>query len=387
MRTKHFVHSLPAFPVYSCAFVSPHELVLGGGGGQSKTGIKNKLRLYEVKSEDAIDLRNELELAAGEDVPMSMAANVEAKHIVCGVNSSLEFLKVGSNQNCRSYDVKESKISPLVTQSTLKLDNADDDFQKITVFSPDHTLLAVAGTKDLALLRYPSLEPVALPISLPKGEIYDATFSSSTLVVATTVNLLIYSLPPLSEEKKSPALPELELVNTIDRPSLPGSDAGSSFRCARFHPSDFKILYTVINTVAPKKARKNAPKRAYICKWDTETWKVKKYRKVSDRPLTCFDVSPSGMILAFGSSDYTVGVVDASTFAPVITILKAHEFPPTTLKFNPESKLLVSGSADNTIRIVSVPEYRGESWSSWIIVIVTLLIILFAIIAQQMHNS
>lgn len=43
MRTKHTSHPLPSFPVYSCAFVSPTEFVLGGGGGQSKTGIKNKL--------------------------------------------------------------------------------------------------------------------------------------------------------------------------------------------------------------------------------------------------------------------------------------------------------------------------------------------------------
>lgn len=43
MRTQHTPHSLPAFPVYSSAFISEHELVLGGGGGQSKTGIKNKL--------------------------------------------------------------------------------------------------------------------------------------------------------------------------------------------------------------------------------------------------------------------------------------------------------------------------------------------------------
>lgn len=43
MRTKHAVHSLPAFPVYSSAFIGPDQLILGGGGGQSKTGIKNKL--------------------------------------------------------------------------------------------------------------------------------------------------------------------------------------------------------------------------------------------------------------------------------------------------------------------------------------------------------
>ena len=43
MRAKHTKHDLPAFPVYSSAFLSDTELVIGGGGGQAKTGIKNKL--------------------------------------------------------------------------------------------------------------------------------------------------------------------------------------------------------------------------------------------------------------------------------------------------------------------------------------------------------
>ena len=43
MRARHTAHSTPTFPVYSAAFLSPGEVVLGGGGGASKTGIKNKL--------------------------------------------------------------------------------------------------------------------------------------------------------------------------------------------------------------------------------------------------------------------------------------------------------------------------------------------------------
>ncbi|TCD66822.1 hypothetical protein EIP91_000900 [Steccherinum ochraceum] len=393
MRTKHAVHSLPAFPVYSCAFVGPDEVVLGGGGGQSKTGIKNKLRLYEIKAENDIDLRDELELASGEDAPMSMTADATSKQLICGINSALDSLKDGTNQNCRAYGIQEGKLSLLKTRSTLTIDGVEDDYQAMTALSPDNTLLAVAGTRDLAILQYPTLDPVASPIHLPKGEIYDASFSSSKLVIATTVSLLVYALPTKPEEsekaagKQKETLPELELLSTIDRPTVPGSDAGSSFRAARFLPEDPKVLYTVVNTVAPKKAKKNAPKRAYICKWDTDTWTMKKFRKISDRAVTCFDISPNGALLAFGSSDYTVGIVDAKTLAPVLTILKAHEFPPTTLRFNPSSNLLVSGSADNTIRVLTVPELLPESWSSWIIVVVTLLIILFAIIAQQMHSS
>lgn len=43
MRAQHTAHALPAFPVYSSAFLSSNELILGGGGGASRSGIKNKL--------------------------------------------------------------------------------------------------------------------------------------------------------------------------------------------------------------------------------------------------------------------------------------------------------------------------------------------------------
>lgn len=43
MAVKHKSYLIPAFPVYSAGFVSDNELVLGGGGGSSRAGIKNKL--------------------------------------------------------------------------------------------------------------------------------------------------------------------------------------------------------------------------------------------------------------------------------------------------------------------------------------------------------
>ncbi|KAI0722173.1 WD40 repeat-like protein [Cerioporus squamosus] len=386
MRTKHTSHPLPSFPVYSCAFVSPTHFVLGGGGGQSKTGIKNKLRLYLVEGDAKVELVDELELASGEDAPMSMAAHPSREEIVGGINSSEDALKFGPNQNCRVYNVKENKILFAQAKSTLALSGVDDDFQKVTVFSPTGTLLAVSGTRDLSVLDYPSLDPVAAPIHLDKGEIYDAAFSSNRLVVATTVSLLVYALPsehdkPSEKQSKS----QLELLQTLDRPSLPGKDAGSSYRAVRFHPTDEKTLYTVSNTVPPRTRTKSSPRRAFVCKWNTDTWKVTKTRQVSDRGVTCFDISPDGKLLAFGSSDLTVGVLDSQTLAPLLTILKAHEFPPTTLRFSLSSDMLISGSADNTVRVATIPPNLGAtSWGSWILFIVALLVVLFAILAQQM---
>ncbi len=96
MRARHSLHSLPAVPVYSAAFLANDLLAVGGGGGVSKSGINNKLarflnfstkslthsmpqRLYTVNDERSIALLDEFQLQGGEDAPMSMAADTEVR--------------------------------------------------------------------------------------------------------------------------------------------------------------------------------------------------------------------------------------------------------------------------------------------------------------------
>jgi prolactin regulatory element-binding protein len=253
----------------------------------------------------------------------------------------------------------------------------------------------------LSLLTLSNLSPIAQVVHVPEGEIYDATFSATTLVVVTTVNLLVYALPsvssspetvakPKSKKGKEKAIPldALKLLRTVKPPSALTNFGNGVFRGARFHPKDPSILYTVTNTV-PTRSRntKSLPRQGLVAKWNTEEWKVEKVRKVGEKGLTCFDVSSNGKFIGFGSSDCSIGLLDANTLAPAVTILKAHDFPPTTLRFNPTSTLLVSGSADNSIRIVSVPDsLDGQSWVSLILIVLTLLMILLAIAAQALIN-
>jgi prolactin regulatory element-binding protein len=107
-------------------------------------------------------------------------------------------------------------------------------------------------------------------------------------------------------------------------------------------------------------------------------------RKAGEGGLTCFDVSPNGKFLAFGSSDYALGMLDSTTLGPLLSILKAHEFPITTVRFSPTSTLLVSGGADNSIRVVAVPEkFAGQSWTMIILIILALLVLLAAFLLQK----
>ncbi|KAJ3517553.1 hypothetical protein NLJ89_g439 [Agrocybe chaxingu] len=392
MRPRHTQHSFTAFPVYSCVFLSPNQLVLGGGGGASASGIKNKLRLYNIGNDRSIELKDEFELEKGEDVPMSMAVHTESGNIICGVNSTLEKLEKGENENCRAFTVFKDKIKLLATKSTLSGTDLDD-YQKVTALSPDGSMLAVAGAHDLALLAYPSLVPLAEPIHTDK-EIYDATFCKNSLILATTHNLFVYTLPDVSSTTSTAPPPSpkrtrkrakaaasastakvksLDLEKKVDLPSSTGE--GSTFRVARFHPLHEDTLYTVVNVVSPRtKKSKSVTRRAYVCS----------DLSASSVAALTFNSSPDGRFLGFGSSDLSIGMLDAKTLAPLSTILKAYELPPTTIKFDPSATILVAGSADNSIRILSIPTtVGGPSWSVIIFVFLALVFVLVAIAAKQ----
>ncbi|KAF8592380.1 WD40 repeat-like protein [Ramaria rubella] len=380
MRTHHTVHTFPAFPVYSSAFLSNDLLVLGGGGGSGKSGVKNRMRLYQIINDEKIELLNELQLGE-EDAPMSMAVHTGRMELVCGINSTIEQLQKGENENCRVYTVKDRKINLYRKSGTFQSNDAED-YQNVTAFSSTRDLLAVGSTKnEVALLWYnESFTPASLPIQLQRGQLYDVTFSPTSLVVAATTHLDVYSLPK-TRKGKTKKLDALNILRTVNSPTLPVQ--GMTFRAARFHPINPEILYTVLNVSPLRTPGKTSQRHAYIYKWNTRTWQVIKLRKVAEKSVTCFDVSEDGSLLAFGSSDLKLGILDSETLAPLLTILKAHDFPPTTLKFNPDATLLVSGSADNTVRIIVVPKSFGSSWTTTLVIVMTLLALLVAIAIRQ----
>ncbi|SAM66768.1 uncharacterized protein UBRO_12729 [Ustilago bromivora] len=269
-----------------------------------------------------------------------------------------------------------------------------EQYLKVVTFSPNGHMLAIASTDgQVALHRYPSLTPVwndvgepsssaiaaaeakDTSVSIPshdfdKSEIYDADFSHSNthLVFTSSSKLVVYSTDPFSESSSDQVITDGDAANasaegfaqtiqTIKNPAL-GGKGPCSFRAARFGRGEAskEKLFTVVNA-APVggKGPKAKIRKSFVTAWDADTWDLIETRHVSDRPVTVFDVSPDGKFLAYGSSDLSIGVLDAKTLRPVLKILHAHDFPPTCLKFNPASNLLVSASADNTLRVIPIP--------------------------------
>jgi len=177
-------------------------------------------------------------------------------------------------------------------------------------------------------------------------------------------------------------------MQTIPVPSLHSGTHSSTFRAARFSPTDPNCLFTVVNCV-PR--GKGARRKAFVCKWvllpDSTKWALEPFKtsKIGEHNVTCFDVSDSGKLLAYASSDYVVGILDSHSLAQLHHIPRSHEFPITALRFNPTSTLLVSGSSDNSARVIVIPAKFGTRsyvrW--WWIVAIALLVALVATLLQM----
>ncbi|SPO25997.1 uncharacterized protein UTRI_02271 [Ustilago trichophora] len=395
-RTHHFPVQAN-IPIYSVDFVQDDLIVYSGGGGVGRSGVTNAVVAARVDlSAQAIHKLDELKLSRDEDAPMAMAVNVAKSQIVCGINNAADGVKKGINQPIRIFDYSlqqftagskqtpaddKGKAKEQSTQhdinvelhfakavSSLHLQNPEE-YIKVATFSPNGRMLAVASTDgQIALHRYPSLSSIwndagepsssALAaaeakdtsISIPsqdfeKSEIYDADFShSNTHVVFTSSSkLIVYATDPSPNQMRMTQRPMVTQLATLRKDSHKQSRRS-------------KIPLSVAKALALSERLASAViRKSFVTAWDADTWDLIETRHVSDRPVTVFDVSPDGNFLAYGSSDLSIGVLDAKTLRPVLKILHAHDFPPTCLKFNPASNLLISASADNTLRVIPIP--------------------------------
>lgn len=65
--TQHYQLHLDT-PIYSSTFINPTTIIIGAGGGTTKSGITNKITIINITTKH----ENQLNLQKGDDVPMSM---------------------------------------------------------------------------------------------------------------------------------------------------------------------------------------------------------------------------------------------------------------------------------------------------------------------------
>ncbi|KAG9324487.1 hypothetical protein KVV02_006081 [Mortierella alpina] len=356
-------------PIFCVGFTREDELILAGGGGAGRSGVKNKICIYKVDSANkTLTSIAEKELNREEDAPMSLSVHPKDPAMAFGINSAVNKIQAGENENCRIFQYTDGKIESVHNKGTLSSKNFDD-YQKVTRFNKDGTMLATGGTDGvIALLKYPTLT-AAMPVTQFKGhEILDLDFSAdgAHLAAVSSQNLWIIS----TETGR--------VLEVITNPVLNKSKP-HEFRICRFGRGAFSnILYTAVN------GDKN--KKPFVCMWDASKWTRIRTLTVGPKPITACAMSSDGKLIAFGSADLGVRICSSKTLQVLMTVPKTHAFPVTSLAFNSDGSLLASGSVDASCHVIVVPKTFPKN-NNFVMLVLALLFVFLAAAIQIYQNT
>ncbi|KAI9327972.1 quinon protein alcohol dehydrogenase-like superfamily [Obelidium mucronatum] len=346
------------FPVFALAFAPKKAKVfVGGGGGASRSGVKNTVAMYTV-NEHSLTLEQvaKHEFGSDEDSVQSIAIHPKEKTIVVGANNSLDQINQGINNNCRIFTLKDDSLLFQAAISTV--DGLKDSFQKVARFSPDGKYLLTGGTDGkLSLWSWPECNSVLPPFDV-EGEISDANFdsASSMFVALSSKKCFVINIA------------KGKTVWSIDKPVVSQSSDAAEFRSARFGTGSSEgYLFLAVNA----KSRK----QSYVCKWKVDKWVMERSKLVAVKPITAFTISNDGEHLAFGAADSSVNILSSKGLQSLLKLPNAHNFPITSLSFSPTGFTVVSGSADGTCNVIAVPQGTDSSNFSFILFVVMLILL------------
>eukprot|EP00850_Spirogloea_muscicola_P000231 SM000001S04633 [mRNA] locus=s1:1338867:1342121:- [translate_table: standard] len=318
------------------------DLVLfGGGGGDRKHGVKNRLLLASTKLIPTVLLDNQVaEIDTEDDAPFR-----------CAVDPGGDGIVASFSNDCRLFSLHlgdDDKDGPSISASKTSLPVLQGiGEQKCLVFSTDGSHLAAGG-----------LEVV---LDVPKAHstsIKDLDFSLEGDMVASTADTGPCKVWKLTE---SSPVATLEFA------------AGGRFGFCRFTRVDaMPFLYITI-------VRKTG---GFVAVYNIPNWKLLGAKKLHEEPISAFAASPCGKHLATGSAAGDVAIVDIKTMTVKRKVKSAHMVFITALQFSPSGWSVLSVSADSSARVTQVPIKKSiPEWKAWLILAAMFLgsIILFGL--------
>lgn len=139
--------------------------------------------MYKIE-ERQLSLVHQHVLSKDEDAPMTLAINHKTKQLAAGINSSVDRLNKGINENLRLFSYSDDSIT--FQQALQTLASADEDqYQKVTAFnnrapSSKPVMVAVGSTdSQISLIELPSMDDVWPSVQYEGEEIFDVDFNDS----------------------------------------------------------------------------------------------------------------------------------------------------------------------------------------------------------------
>lgn len=390
------------FPLYCVNVFSPRHLIVGGGGGAAKTGVKNGFEIFEL-SHDGRQTKAEsvTRYESGDFACMNMCvAGYEQKA------PQTNYVAVGHNDKCQIYklnmkrekvaqsasgngDVKNSSRNGGVTPTKLVFNvtpmksiqtdfNLPEPYQKVCRLSPNNSYLATAG--DDGLLRVWTFAPNhdlyrTHEIEAHEKEIDDLDFSPDSSKIVT-----------ISKDRRAFVWDVKKGKKHAEMGWDPkGGKVKYMFKRVRFGKVEGSIKNSKVFTISNPIGASKPP--SYLQRWDGKNFQLEQSHSF-DGSLSALAVSDNGNFVATGSMfTGTVEIFIAFNLQRVKRVEKSHATFITGLEFLScsESSDVVRGfsdcsvvsiSVDHQVCIHHVPKQRQISMlmAFWILAIVLILV-------------
>lgn len=366
------------FPLYTVKIDSKTGLVItAGGGGASKTGIKNGVHFLGLQlmggqhsatllhSHDT-DTRATMNMALADDV---IAAGQDgncclmrfqkcapkdgrkaaAKDGTAGEQGAAR-KRGGRGDKSGSGDIQEMKdetlqISVKETGSVLSDSNPQDPLQKCVRFSSDLKLLLAGGTDGhIRVWEYPDLKE-KLNFKAHEGEIEDLDISPDNKHIVTVGRDFACSVWHHGQLA-------MGLCWHDNLPHI--REKTYRYQSCRFgkvpDQKDALRLFTV--QIPHKRERKPPP--CYLTKWDGRTFLPLLTKPCGNEVISCLDVSESGTFLGLGTVTGSVAIHIAFSLQRLYYVQETHGIVVTDLAFLPESGKYQAMKGDNEVALLSV---------------------------------
>lgn len=347
------------YPIFSVRFVDEKTIVIGGGGGEGRHGIPNKISVLKVDPvSSTLSLENEIELSSDEDSVMSLDVLPHGSVVYAGVNKSEESIKKGENEHLRIFDIKKNKQKSETT--VFEMNNkqiADGVYQNCTCISGNQ--IAISNSKQNGQVYMLNTRSMKTKWSKDyEEEINDMQFSPSGKRLMVVKDKSVDILDSTSGK----------IIETIEE-----KEKGKIFTKARFtnDEEDFVVAFNL-----PK--GQGAELVLYNDFNPVQSQRIKGRVKV-----TALDASEQ--YIGVGTSDLSIHIYSAQLSPRLKEFKNVHGFSITDIVFSEDEMLLASASAAHTIDVIQLPEDgKFHTYSEafiWILISI-LLIIITAIIFQ-----
>ncbi|XP_078149548.1 SEC12-like protein 2 [Carex rostrata] len=324
-------------------------VVLGGGGGEGRSGVPNALVVsaFDFSSRSLSD-RPVFRVGTEADLPYRMAVHPKGDGIICSFPTN----------SCRwfnwdlpvSRDYERLALNPS-EENLRELENVG--LQLALCFNEEGSVLASGGEDgNLRVFKWPAMESILSEV-VENTSIKDLDFSYDGKYIVSLRN---------SGPCRVWDLTSSTVIANLAR------ESGEVFGFCRFSRSSDSNQVLFVTAMHDDRGK--------IITWNTSTWRRIGSKTVVKDPISALNVSPDGKLLAVGTIEGSIVILNSKNLQVHSVIKKAHLGILTSLVFSHDSRALLSSSFDSTARVTTIEAKKSNGLSTWLVFFVIIVAML-----------